>query len=340
MTYSSWRQYPRMGPVEQLAATKELQRRSVLPFSASSGEGAQDSQAKPRPRILAVLLFLALISCCAEFFAVWTAATSCAGQSCSAQEDEGLLRRRANQAMAGHSDLGASTATLPREVHSSADRGRQKNTQVCEKIKAAVRVTISHLQLQRVSSLSFSAGSGKRSLSLLLKLVQTSWICRDTGQHCVLFSFSFCAQRFRFPCRISSFPRVPSSFQAHSDECRDSSEPDPLGMRAEHWYDFGEQVETATSLYKLFPRCNCCSPAPRFAVPQIWRSHTSRQPHRRPQITPHDVFSPQAGPQVSHGGHEGIGGQMCWFSSIRCGAPWWCPHHDQDHSVSSSLPLT
>ena len=115
--------------MEELAAAKELQRRSVLPFSAGSCEGAQDScrraQAKPSPRVLAVLFFLALISCCAEFIAIWTAATSFAGQSCSAQEDEGLLRRRANQAMAGYSDLGASAATLPWEVHSSADRGRQ-----------------------------------------------------------------------------------------------------------------------------------------------------------------------------------------------------------------------
>ena len=38
---------------------------------------------------------------------------------------------------------------------------------------AAGRKTISHLQLRRMSSLSFSAGSGKRSLSLSFKLVQT-----------------------------------------------------------------------------------------------------------------------------------------------------------------------
>ena len=69
--------------------------------------------------------------------------------------------------MAGHSDLGASTSTLPWEVHSSADRGRQGGgeetqesiermsrhvSEVCEKIeaakarKASVRETISHLQ--------------------------------------------------------------------------------------------------------------------------------------------------------------------------------------------------
>ena len=142
--------------MEELAAAKELQRRSVLPFSAGSCEGVQDScrraQAKPSPRVLAVLFFLDLISCCAEFIAILTAATSFAGQSCSAQEDEGLLRRRANQAMAGYSDLGASAATLPWEVHSSADRAakeeekkKQESTEhmsrpvseVCEKIEAA-----------------------------------------------------------------------------------------------------------------------------------------------------------------------------------------------------------
>ena len=115
--------------MEQLATAKELQRRSVLPFSAGSGEGAQDScrraQAMPSPGVLTVLFFLALVSCCTGCSAIWTAATSIAGQSCPAEEVESLLFRRANQTMAGHSDLGAPVATFPWEVHSSADRGCQ-----------------------------------------------------------------------------------------------------------------------------------------------------------------------------------------------------------------------
>ena len=90
------------------------------------------------------------------------------------------------------------------------------------------------------------------------------------------------------------------------------SEPGPLGMRAERW-----QLVCASCC----PHCSCCSPAPSFAAPQIWPSHTARQTCRRPQTTPHDVFSPQAGPQVSHGGQEGIGGQLRWSSSIQCGTP-------------------
>ena len=114
--------------MEQLAA-KELQRRSVLSFYAGSGEGAQDScrraQEKSSPEVLAVLFFLALIGCCAECIAISSAATSIAGQPCSAQEVEGLLHRPGNQAFAGNPDLGAPVATPPWEVHGSADRVRQ-----------------------------------------------------------------------------------------------------------------------------------------------------------------------------------------------------------------------
>ena len=84
---------------------------------AGSGEGAQDScrraQAKSSPEVLAVLFFLALISCCAECVAISSAATSIAGQPCSAQDVEGLLHRPGNQALAGYPDLGAPVATPP-----------------------------------------------------------------------------------------------------------------------------------------------------------------------------------------------------------------------------------
>ena len=114
----------RMEPVELLAAAKELQGRSVLPFSADSGEGAQRLSFQSSG-VLTVLFFIALFSCYAECIAIWTAATSAAGQSCSAQEDEGHLHRRGNQTMVGYSDLGAPAATLQWEVNGSADRVSQ-----------------------------------------------------------------------------------------------------------------------------------------------------------------------------------------------------------------------
>ena len=103
-----------------------------------------------------------------------------------------------------------------KKTQDSMERMSRRDSEACEKIKAAVRVTISHLQLQRVSSLSFSAGSGTRSLSPLLKLVQISWICRDTGQHCVHFSFglvcSFCLLNDFVLCVSTPWNFVLSSF--------------------------------------------------------------------------------------------------------------------------------
>ena len=61
-----------------------------------------------------------------------------------------------------------STKEEEKKTQDSTERMSRRVSQVCEKTKAAVRVTISHLQLQTISSLSFSAGSGKRSLSPLL----------------------------------------------------------------------------------------------------------------------------------------------------------------------------
>ena len=59
----------------------------------------------------------------------------------------------------------------------------------------------------------------------------------------------------RLPCQTSSCPRLPSSSQTHSNvlgnlfsraqtlrQMLRLSEPAPLGMRAEHWCDFGEEA--------------------------------------------------------------------------------------------------
>ena len=87
-------------------------------------------------------------------------------------------------------------------------------------------------------------------------------------------------------------------------------------------YDFGQQAGDSNLFVQVVvhvsPFCT--------TVPQIWSCHAARQ------TTPHDVLPPQAGSQVSHGGQEGIGGQMCWTPAIRSGTPGWCQHHDQDNS--------
>ena len=86
------------------------------------------------------------------------------------------------------------------------------------------------------------------------------------------------------------------------------SEPGPLGMRAEHWYDFGEQDgDSNLSVQVVAHIGSCCSSPFCVTVPQIWPSDAARQTHWWTQTAPHDVFSPQAGPPVSHGGQKGIG---------------------------------
>ena len=81
------------------------------------------------------------------------------------------------------------------------------------------------------------------------------------------------------------------------------SEPGPLGMRAEYWYDYGSLAGNSN-----FFCASCCthsrsSRSPlSAAIPQIWSSHAARQTHWWTQATPHDVLPPQAGSQVSHAG--------------------------------------
>ena len=120
----AWRTWNQRNGVSRATGSKKAPE-----VSASSGKETQVScfiaQAKPSPGVFSVLFFLALIICCAECIAIWTATTSIAGQACSAQEVESHLHRRGNQAVAGHSHLRAPVATLPWEVHGSADRVRQ-----------------------------------------------------------------------------------------------------------------------------------------------------------------------------------------------------------------------
>ena len=97
------------------------------------------------------------------------------------------------------------------------------------------------------------------------------------------------------------------------------TEPGPLGMRAEHWYDFGEQAGDGNLFVQVVAHIAAAAvPALRSALPQMWPSHTPRQTHRGTPTTSHDVLSPQTGPQASRGCQERIGGQMCWFYSVRC----------------------
>ena len=196
-----------MGSVEQLAA-KGLQRWSILPVSASSGKGTQvpcfRAQAKPKPGVF----FFALVSCCAECIAIWTATASIAGQACSAQEVESHLHRRGNEAMDGHSDLRAPVATVPRgrstaqqiesakeeekKTQDSIERMSRHVAEVCEKIEAAkarravVQTTLS-LSRQKKKALATGLGYRRRGYSFVRPFLCHPSCCLSRLDTCPLF---------------------------------------------------------------------------------------------------------------------------------------------------------
>ena len=93
------------------------------------------------------------------------------------------------------------------------------------------------------------------------------------------------------------------------------------------------KLETVTCLCKLSHTSQLLQSRTQFcSTSDLAKSH-SRQTHRGSQATPHDVVPPQTGPRVSHGSHDGIGGQMCRSCSIRRGTTGRRQHHDQDHPI-------
>ena len=78
------------------------------------------------------------------------------------------------------------------------------------------------------------------------------------------------------------------------------SEPGPLGMRPEHWYDFGVQAGNSNLFVQVVAHIAAAS------VPHT--SHTVSQYLKAGEIAPltalHDVLSPQTCSQISHGSQE------------------------------------
>ena len=138
----------------------------------------------------------------------------------------------------------------------------------------------------------------------------------------------------RLPCRTSSCLKWPSWFQAHSDECRGSMNLVPsacalnIGMTSE--------LETATCLCKLLHTSQLPLSRTQFcSTSENWTGHTARQTHKKHRPLLMIVLHPQTCSQVSHGSQEGIGGPMCWSSSIWRATTGRRQHHDQDHPTIS-----
>ena len=68
-------------------------------------------------------------------------------------------------------------------------------------------------------------------------------------------------------------------------------------------------------------------------IPQSWTEHATRQTHRRPQTTSHDVLSPQVGTQISNGSKERISGQVCGTLAVWCWKTRRSKHDGQNHPI-------
>ena len=158
--------------MEQLATAKELQRRSVLPFSAGSGEGAQDScrraQAKSSPGVLAGPLLpgprqlLRRVHCNLDSSNVncrTILLSSRSGRPLASTSKPNNGWTLGSRSFNCNSPVGSpqlSRSRPPRrrrrKTHESMERMSRHVSEVCEKIEAAkarrasVRETISHLQ--------------------------------------------------------------------------------------------------------------------------------------------------------------------------------------------------
>ena len=110
------------------------------------------------------------------------------------------------------------------------------------------------------------------------------------------------------------------------------SEPRPLGMRAEHWYDFGSLAGDSDLFVQIIAHIAAAA-VPNSVLQYLKAGQITplAKTDKRPQTTPHDVFSPQTCAQISNGSKERINGQVCGTLAVRCWKTRRSKHDDQDH---------
>ena len=87
------------------------------------------------------------------------------------------------------------------------------------------------------------------------------------------------------------------------------SEPGPLGMRAEHWYDFGSLAGNSDLFVQVIAHIAAAAvPNSVLQYQKAGPDHTACQTCREPQTTPHDVIPPQTCAKISDGSKERISG--------------------------------
>ena len=85
-----------------------------------------------------------------------------------------------------------------------------------------------------------------------------------------------------------SCQKLPSSSPPHSARCHDS--PGPLGVRAEHWYDFGALAGNSNLFVQVVAHIAAAS-VPHTVLEYLKADHATCQTHRRARTASHNVIS-------------------------------------------------
>ena len=93
------------------------------------------------------------------------------------------------------------------------------------------------------------------------------------------------------------------------------SEPGPLGMHAEHWYDFGSLAGNSDLFVQVI--AHKAAAAVPSSVSQYFKAGQITP------TTPYDVISPQTCAEISDGSKERISGQVRGTIAVRYGRPDW-----------------
>ena len=145
---------------------------------------------------------------------------------------------------------------------------------------------------ERTTSTSHSAGCSREQKSLHHR----PGSCRSCSNTSVE-SFFLSEVTDLVPTTLRKMPRL--------------SELGPLGMRAAHWYDFGDQAGDSNLLVQAV-------------------QHTSQRLQSRTRCCQKSLL--MAAKKKAE-----VRGQVCWTSTIWRGTPGWCQHHDQDNPVPRGI---
>ena len=111
-------------------------------------------------------------------------------------------------------------------------------------------------------------------------------------------------------------------------------EPGPLGMRAEHWYDFGTQAGDS-DLYAQIIAHIATATIPGAVLQYLRAGQVTplAKPTRGTPTSPHDVFLTTTCTQGSHRCQEPLSYCSSWTTTTRRGLQRWSQQDDQIHTV-------